>query len=147
MAISNAQRLGAARAVEPQEIESAHHEDRRDERRENTGDERDREAFYRTGAVLIQHGRGEGRRSVGGGAEARADLLRLRDAKRHRQRAGAEHEREILCFSEPFAAHRDLAAGADRGLDNWRRHNTSIEDDRHEILNMLASFAAEAAAA
>src|SRR5512132_3014311 len=61
----DAQRLGAARAVEPQEIESPHHEDRRDEGCEDAGDQRHGEALHRASAVLIEHGGGEDGRYVG----------------------------------------------------------------------------------
>ena len=44
-------------------------------------------------------------------------LCDLGDAKRHGQRAGIEHEREILRGREILATHRDLAARADRAVE------------------------------
>ena len=58
----DAQCLGAARAVQPQEVEGLHDEDRRDERRDDTGDEGDGESLHRPGALLLEHrGRKNGR--------------------------------------------------------------------------------------
>src|SRR5258705_10580268 len=62
----DAQRLGAARAVEPQEEERPHDEHRRAHGRDDTGDERDGEPLHRTAAILIQHGRRGDHGDVGG---------------------------------------------------------------------------------
>src|SRR2546423_9144614 len=64
MSASDAERLDAARAVEPDHVEGAYDEDRRDERCDDTGDERHGEAFDRTAAILVQHGGSEDRRHV-----------------------------------------------------------------------------------
>src|SRR5258705_12284635 len=61
----DAQRLGAARAVEPQEEERPHDEHRRDHGRDDTGDERDGEPLHGAAAILVQHGGGEDRGDVG----------------------------------------------------------------------------------
>src|SRR5205814_5717100 len=60
----DAERLGAARAVQPDDVEGAHDENRREERGENTGDESDGKALYRSSAILIEDGGGEDRRHV-----------------------------------------------------------------------------------
>ena len=76
--------------------------------------------------------------------EARTDVADLGDLERHRERAGAEHEREILCGLQILAAHRDLAARADRALDDRRAaHDETVEHDRHVVLDVLACLVAE----
>src|SRR5947209_8057875 len=60
----DAERLGAARAVQPDDVERAHDEDRRDERRDDTSDERDGKALHGTRSVLVENGGGEDRRYV-----------------------------------------------------------------------------------
>src|SRR5258705_14014485 len=61
----DAQRLGAARAVEPQEEEPPHDEHRRAHGRDDTGDEREVGPLHGTAAILRQHTRREDRGDVG----------------------------------------------------------------------------------
>ena len=57
-------------------------------------------------------------------------------SKRHRQRAGLEHEREILRGLQIASlAHRDLTAGADRAVDDGRHaHDDLVEHDGHVVV-------------
>ena len=72
----------------------------------------------------------------------------LGDPERHRQRAGAQHEREILRGGEILAAHRDLAARADRAVDDRRTtHDAAVEHDRHVVAARASPSRSEAAAA
>src|SRR5690348_9535863 len=64
MLASDAQRLGSARAVEPDDVEGAHDEDRRDERCDDAGNQGHGEPLHRPRAVLIEHRRGEDGRHV-----------------------------------------------------------------------------------
>src|SRR3954470_14812640 len=60
----DAERLGAARAVQPDHVEGAHDEDRADERRHDARDECDGKALHWSRAVLVKNRGGENRRYV-----------------------------------------------------------------------------------
>ncbi len=67
-------------------------------------------------------------------AQPRPDDHRFGHLERHGQRAGPEHERQILRGGEVLAAHRDLSARADGALDDRRAaHHAVVEHDRHVV--------------
>ena len=49
--------------------------------------------------------------------KARTDVAHFGDLERHRQRAGAKHEREVLRGLQRAAAQRDLAVAPDGAVD------------------------------
>ena len=74
-------------------------------------------------------------------------LRALDDGQRMLQRAGPQHEREVLRFLQVPVAERDLAAAADGALDDRCGDDAVVEHDRHVVLQMASGLGAEAAAA
>jgi hypothetical protein len=69
--------------------------------------------------------------------QARADRADFDDFQWRRQRAGAEHEREILRGLKVATPHRDLTPRADRALDDRRTsHHALVEHDRHVVADV-----------
>src|SRR5256885_536201 len=77
-------------------------------------------------------------------AEAGSNLAPIRDLERNGERAGAQDEREILRRLKILAAHRDLTVGPNGTLNNrWTTHDSLVEYDRHEILDMPRGLGAK----
>ena len=76
-------------------------------------------------------------------AERRTDLALFERIERRRQRAGAEHERQILRLLLREAAGNPRFSLRDPRLDDRRRPHGVVEDDRELLVDVRFGHARE----